>query len=128
MSGSDGLRDYLWVLGPDGRTPRPATLLEWADMRSSADRFLWRDEVDGIRIITAFHGEDPWVMVGGEREPQLVFGTLITAGGQEVDQMLYATYAEAEIAHRWIVERARQIQAEYNDKRRPKDWQSLYRK
>jgi hypothetical protein len=91
----------FWVLGSDGKTPRPATLAEWGVMFASRERFLWTTEVNGLRIVTAFLGYDHEAILG-ERRPPLLFGTLVGT-----EETLYATWDEAKAGHEAAVARAR---------------------
>lgn len=80
------------------------TLMEWANLRETPEyrdiaHDLVTDEGNEYDILTVWLGDDP------ERNtvPE-IFGTLVRCGGDEVQEVRYATLAEAQKGHAMLVE------------------------
>lgn len=96
----DELPNWHYIL--DGKTPVPATLMEWATYYQTADRHVANTRIGSIWISTVFlgldHGYDP-------RQPPVLFETMIFGGGElNETQMRYCTWDEAEAGHQDCVE------------------------
>lgn len=88
---------YKYILGPDGRTPKPCEdVTVWARWFDTADRQIADDYIGDIRISTAFTGLDHSFTAG----PPLVFETMVFGGGLSGSEWRYTTWEEAEEGHR----------------------------
>src|SRR4051812_23508465 len=79
----------------DGRTPKKASLEEWARWFESADRHVCQDTVGGVRVSTVFLGIDHNFGDG----PPLIFETMIFGGPHNEHQTRASTWDEAEAQH-----------------------------
>lgn len=79
----------------EGKTPKPATLMEWAKWFEKADRHVAQDIIGDIRISTVFLGLDH--SFGGG--PPLLFETMIFGGPHDQYQTRASTWDEAERHH-----------------------------
>ena len=95
---SDGMGHYILV---ENRPVRVYDMMEWLDFFSSGERVLGFSRVNGIRISTIFMGLDN--SFGAAPEP-LVFETMIMGGDNHGYIKRCATYDEAIVLHREIVE------------------------
>lgn len=79
----------------DGKTPKPATLMEWAEWMETADRHVAVAEIGGVTVSTVFLGLDHQFGDG----PPLLFETMIFDGIEDRYQGRCSTWEEAEAQH-----------------------------
>jgi len=87
-----------YVLGPDGKTPVPATLEQWAQLfGDTSRRRVAHDTIGGVWISTVFLGLDHnhW-----GKGPPILFETMIFDGMDETYQTRCSTWDEAMTMHR----------------------------
>jgi hypothetical protein len=95
MSGPKVMSDK-YIL--DGKTPVPASLMEWARWfeNSHARRGVGHTEFDGGYVSTVFLGLDHRFGTAGD---PLLFETMIFGGPHDGYQERYCTWDEAEAGH-----------------------------
>ena len=79
----------------DGRTPKPATLEQWARWFETADRHVAKDQISDVGISTVFLGINHRFGDG----PPLLFETMIFGGPHDQHQTRAATWDEAAQQH-----------------------------
>ena len=86
----------LYVLGEDGKTPKPvANVIEWGNAREKENRQVRFDEIDGVKISTVFLGIDH---AFGFAVP-LLFETMIFGGKHDDYQDRCSTWEQAQEMH-----------------------------
>jgi len=86
----------------EGKSPKPVSLLTWAQWYETADRQIKHDTVGEIVISTLFIGLNRnWNQDG----PPLLFETMVFGGEFDGELHRYSTYGEAEAGHDTIYQK-----------------------
>jgi hypothetical protein len=87
----------------EGRKPRMVDLETWVKFFENIDRHVANENVGDVRVSTVFLGLDHSFGQG----PPLLFETMVFGGPLNEEQVRYSTWGEAEIGHRYMVERVK---------------------
>lgn len=90
------------------RAGRPMGLVAWGEAFNDVERrVLARDDIAGRRVVTVWLGYDSSESREGAA---LIFGSIIQVPGEDAEETLYATEAEARQGHVEIVARLRRAE------------------
>ena len=89
----------------EGHIPVPVDdLIEWGRWIEKANRHVAQDRVGDVQISTVFLGLDHSF---GQPGPPILFETMVFGGPLDSEMERYATWEEAEIGHKAMLERVR---------------------